>query len=131
MDGLEMPDEFAGRRVERKGRVGIEIIAAAIAAVEIGSGGAGPKEYHAPFFIQGEAAPSVGAADVLISFLVLVSLVTRLARMGNGMKRPADLPGVNVVRPDVAGGSLRAFGETRSNDDQVLIYDPRACHGDV
>ena len=123
MDGLEVPQALAGARVEREQAVAEQVRADAVGAVEIVGRRAGREVGDAALLVDGDLAPGVGAADVLPGVL-RPGVVAELARMRNGVERPDQLAGEDVVRAEIAGRRSVAFAGRRAQDDQVLEDAP-------
>ncbi len=98
---LEMPDTLSRTRVEREDRVRKKIVAEPIGAIEIEGRGARASEDHAELVIHGQSGPDVGATRNLPR-IGRPGRVAELARMRNGMKAPAQLTGLQIVRANVA-----------------------------
>ena len=103
MHDLEMPQPLAGPRIEREQAVAEEVVALAIAAVEIVRWRAGRQKHDAVLLVEREIAPRVRAARVpeggLRPRFVSVFTGTR-----NRVERPHELSGEHVVRADISGG---------------------------
>ena len=84
---LEMPQTFAGARVEREQTVAEEVCAGAIGAIEVVLGTAGRDIDDAACFVDRELRPRVGAADCL-PCICWPRVVTELAGPRHGVKRP-------------------------------------------
>ena len=91
MHGLEMPEPFAGARVERQQAVGEEIRAVPIRAVEIVGRRSGRDVDDAALLVDRHRAPVVRAAGVLVGVL-RPGLVAELAGHRDGVKLPDLLP---------------------------------------
>ena len=99
---LLMPDPLAGAGVDRDERVGEQVVALAIAAVEVVARAAEADERDAVLLVDGELAPVVpAAADLLVAFRPRV--VAELPFVRNDMEDPGELPGPHVVGMDVGG----------------------------
>ena len=87
MDALEVPDLFAGLGVEREQGVGVEVVADAVAAVEVVDRRAGGREDHSAGRVDRESGPCVGGASRL-PCACGPGLVAWLAGMWNGVEGP-------------------------------------------
>ena len=124
LDRLKMPDALAGVRIEREERVGEQVVAGTVGAVEIGRGGAGGDEDESTFYIDCHSRPVVGAARVGPGVL-RPGVVAVLAGTRNGVERPAKPPGADVVGADVAARCRQALGRPAADDVQILVDDAR------
>ena len=79
MDQLEVPDALAGARVEADQAIGEEIVAGAVAAVEIAGRRLDRDVDVAEFLVGAQRRPGAGVAGVLPG-VVLPGLVAELAR---------------------------------------------------
>ena len=102
MHRLEMPEPLAGARVERDQAIAEEIRARPVCAVEIVGRRTGRHVDDPALLVDGELAPAVRAADVLVRVL-RPCVVAVLARSRDGMELPDEVAGQHVVRANVAG----------------------------
>src|SRR4051794_4711500 len=65
---------------------------------------------------------------MLIGFFVVPGFVTLFSRLRYGMKNPAKLPTMNIIRSYMPGGCGRFFRNPCSYDDQVFKNNSR-CRG--
>src|SRR5690348_10858727 len=128
--GLEMPDPFSGAGIEREQRIGKEVGADTIAAIEVGSRRAGRYEDDAPFRIEGHSRPRIRAAGGL-PCAVRPGVVPEFAWPRNGMKGPANAAAVDVVRPHVTRGGAFAFSDACTLNEQILVNDPRTRRDEI
>src|SRR4051794_19792873 len=106
---LEMPDSFPGPGIERDQRVGEQVIAHTVAAIEIERRRAGGQEDHASFLVNAQSTPIIGSTGALIG-VTRPCLVAELARMRDGVKDPLLLACDDVEGADVTGrGGSGAF----------------------
>ena len=120
MDALEVPEALAGGGVEGEEGVGVEIVAEAGCAVEVGYRGAGGDVDDAAVGVDGHAGPVVGCAGGLPGVggpgLAMPGFVAGFAGVGDGVEGPAEGSGADVVGADVAGrarGGFRVCGRRR------------------
>src|SRR5271163_5199611 len=97
---LVIPDQFAGAGIQREQTIAIQVRSWSIGAVEIVFRTRRRNIDDAALHIQSHAAPIVGASDRLPR-IFWPGLITRLARMGNGMERPRQAAGADVVSANV------------------------------
>src|ERR1700722_12723699 len=115
MDGLKMPDSFAGGRIEGEERVGEQVVSRPVVAVEIGSCRSGGRKNNSAFFIHRHAGPVIRGAGISPGVL-RPGLVPELARTRNGVKRPYQLTGPDVVGSDVSGRRGERFRIASANN---------------
>src|SRR5262245_38418495 len=101
MHELLMPEALARARVERDGRVRVEVVARAVAAKEVVARGAERDEHDPVRLVDGQLAPVVDAAGRRVPFL-RPRLVTELAFVRNAVEDPDELARDDVVRLHVA-----------------------------
>ncbi len=129
VDALEVPEALAGVGVEGEERVGEEIVADAIAAVEIHDGGAGWCVDDAVFGVEGHAGPVVGGASGLPG-VGRPGAGAEFAGARDGAEAPDELAGADVVGADVAGRGGMGFWIAATDDDEVFVDDAGRCeHG--
>ena len=119
-----MPDALAGVRIEREERVGEQVVAGTVCAVEIGRGGSGGDEDESTLYIDCHARPVVGTARVGPGVL-RPSVVAELAGTRNGVERPAQPSCSDVVGADVSVRRGQSFGRPATDDVQILVDDAR------
>ena len=132
LDGLEMPDSFARAGVQSQQRIGEQVVAHAIGAVEVIGGRPGGHEDHTSLFVQRHTGPIVGRSGILPRFLG-PRIVAELARMRNGVKRPANLAGADVEGADVTGCRRQVFARHETHDQHVFVSYAGCgrAHGDL
>ncbi len=101
VDDLKMPDAFAGARVEAHQAFVEEIVAGAMAAVEIAGGRFDGQIDVAEFGIGAHGRPDGGVAGVFPGS-VLPGFVAEFARLRDGVEGPEQLAGANVEAAHVA-----------------------------
>ncbi len=101
-------------------RVGVEVVADAVGAVEVVDGGAGGGEDDAALLVDDHAGPVVGGAGGLPGVLG-PGLVAGFAGVGDGVEAPAQLAGVDVVGADVAVRGGVGLWRAEADDDQVFV----------
>src|SRR5437016_14040714 len=97
-----MPDSLAGFGVQSDQTIREEIVANAVHAVEIKSGGAGRSIDNSSLGIESHACPVVRGTGGFPS-LCRPGLVSNFAGMRNGVKSPAQSAPANVVAAHVNG----------------------------
>ena len=121
-----MPQPLSGARVEREQAVAEQIVALAIAAVEIVRRRSGRQKDDAVLLVEREIAPRVRAArvpeGVLRPRFVSVFTGTR-----NRMERPHELSGEHVVRADISWRRAVALADVRSDDEEIFEDAARAA----
>ncbi len=138
VDGLEVPAQLArARRRAATTRVGVEVRAGAVAAVEVGARRADGQEHEAAREIGGDRGPDVGGAGARGA--ALPGLVSRLARARDGVEGPAQRAAAHVEGAHVAGRRVRAqrVGDRRADHDhvadhragEVTLYSQASCSG--
>src|SRR5262245_28559248 len=124
---LLMPDPLAGASIDRDERVGVQVVAFAIAAVEVVTRGAESDERDAVLLVDRELAPVVHAtADLVMAFRPRV--VAELAFVRNDMEDPRELPRPNVVGVNV-GGRSAVVRSTGQRDDEEVLEDSTGIAG--
>ena len=120
------PLQRAGRGIERDQAVAVEVLALAIAAVEVGGGRSGRRKDEAALDVDGQVRPGVRARAVLPA-VALPRLDARLAGARHGVKRPQQLAAARVPAANVAVESRarRAFAVAAAGDDDVAVDDRR------
>ncbi len=121
---LEMPDAFAGLSIERKQRIGKEIVTYAIAAIEVEDGRTGGHIHDAAFGIDRHAGPVVCGAGILPGVFG-PGVIAEFARMRDGVKGPAHSAGVHIEGADVTRRRGMGFGILSAHDDQVFVNRSR------
>ena len=127
VDDLVVPDAATGPRVETDDAVREQVVALAVAAVEVVRRSADRQVDVAEFQVGGHRRPDVGAADPF-GGAVLPGRVAELAAAGHGMEGPQQLAGTGVVTADVAGRPLRLrrpVHDRRADDDHVADHGRR------
>ena len=119
MHDLEVPQALSRARVEREQAVAEQIVALAIAAVEIVRRRAGRQKDDAVLLVEREIAPRVRAARVPEGILG-PRLVSVFTGPRNRVERPHELAAEHVVRADVPRRRPVAFADVRSDDDEIF-----------
>ena len=130
MHALEVPHALAGLRVERHQRLGEQVGAGPMAAVEVVGRRAERQVDVAELFVGRHVRPHVGAAGVGPR-IVAPRLVAELALLRNRMNRPQPLAGAHVEAADVAARPFlvrRAVVNAGADDDHVAADDRRRAH---
>src|SRR5688572_21053742 len=124
---LLMPDSLAGARIDRDERVGEQVVALAIAAVEVVARAAESDERDAVLLVNSELAPVVPAAAQL-PMALWPRLVAELAFVRNDMEDPRELSGPHVVGMDVRGRAA-VVRSTGQRDDEEVLEDATGITG--
>ena len=124
MTRLKVPDALAGIGVERQQRIGEQIVAEAVRAVEIGRRAAGGRVHDAALLVHRHARPVVRRPAVRPG-VFRPGVVAEFARMRNGVEAPAELAGAHVVGAYVARRGGQSLGRPPADDQHVLIDDAR------
>src|SRR5690349_7169969 len=119
-NGLEMPDALARFGFEGEQAIGEEVVANAVASVEIEGGGTGGNVQNAGVGIERHARPIVGGAAGLPRVL-RPSFIAVLAGMRNGVKGPARLSGAHVEGTDVPRSGRKCLRFAASHDEKVFV----------
>src|ERR1700691_3759908 len=101
MHHLEMPDEFSRPGIEREQAIAKEVRSGSIGSVEVIFRAGGRDEDDAALFIERQTAPGV-CAPHRFPCVFRPGVVSKLARMRNGMEYPDQAPGLNVVGTNVS-----------------------------
>jgi hypothetical protein len=128
MHQLVVPEAAAGPRVEGDERIGEQVVALSIAAVEVEPRAAGVDERDAALLVHRRLAPVVPATRPLVG-LRWPRFVTDFTGQRNGVEHPQDLAGHDVVSLDLGGvrvvlGSLR-----RQRHDHDVLEDAPGIAG--
>src|SRR5437667_3479004 len=117
-----MPDSFACLSIQSNQAICEEIVADAVAAVEIKCGGARWDIDNSALGIERHPGPIVRCATGLPGVFG-PSAIPKLPGMRNGVKRPAQLARANVEGTDVARGSGESFGIAAADNHQIFVND--------
>src|SRR5262245_50273159 len=103
---LEMPNDFAGVRIDRKRRVGIQMCAGAGSAGELGvrNRGCGPPEDQVQLGIIAAGAPE-RTALALLQRNAVPGGIARIARPRNGVRTPELSAGFRIVGSEKAAAA--------------------------
>src|SRR5215469_12331794 len=129
MNRLEVPELFARRGVDSDEAVGIEIVAEAIAAVEIVRARAGGGKDDAALLIHGNAGPGIGAAGFQIRIFG-PGVITLLAGIWDCMEGPEQFAAADVPATEVARRSRRRFAHSAMRNENILVKSSRTGHVD-
>ena len=129
MDALEMPEALAGVGVEGEQRVGEEVVAEAIATVEIKDSRASGRVENAAFGIESHAGPVVCGSGGLPR-TIGPGFVAKFAGMRNRVEGPAQGPAVHVEGANVARGRGMGFRIASADDDEVFVDEAGGGKGD-
>src|SRR5204863_8660147 len=122
MDTLKMPESFACLSIQSNQAICEEIVADAVAAVEIKCGGARWDIDNSALGIERHTGPIVRCAAGLPG-VSGPSAIPKLPGMSNGVKRPVQLAGTNVESVNVARGRGMSLGLASSIDQQIFLSD--------
>src|SRR5437773_7361626 len=111
-----MPDAFSGVRLESDQRIREQVVAGSIGPVEVEGGGTRRNKDQASLYVKGHSSPVIGAANVLPG-VFRPRFVAELSGMRDSVKRPAQAPGSEVVRTNVARGRRQRLA--RSEERRV------------
>ena len=125
MNALKVPDFLACFRVQGDQAIGEEVVTNAVSAVKIKSGRACGHVKNSALGIESHARPVVCGPG---SFPrpPRPGFVTEFAGVRNGVKRPAQFAGENVISANVAGRRGEGLRVAAADDDEVLVDDSRA-----
>src|SRR5579864_2228762 len=122
MRSLEIPFHLAGRGVQRHEGRAVQILSLAVATIKVGGWLADAEKDHAALDVDRHRPPNVDTRAILPT-VALPRLVARLARPGDGMKRPNQLPGTDAPGANIAHRAKTGrFLHAATRDHQVLIY---------
>ena len=119
MHGLEMPQIFAGARIESEQAVGEQIVARAIAAIQFIFGGRDRKIRDAALLVDGDLTPHIHAAHVLVGVL-WPRVVPEFALTRNRVEHPCQLARAHVKRAQIARRRQITFAGKASENDQIF-----------
>src|ERR1700730_14313119 len=122
MHSLKMPYPLAGLCIQGNQAIGEQIIANSITAVEVRHRGTGRDINDSTPGIERHTGPVVGGAAGLPR-VPGPGLIAKLPRTRNGMKRPAQLSGAHIERPDIARRRRVGFRIASTDDQQILVDD--------
>src|ERR1700730_7658725 len=117
---LKVPHALAGVRIESQQRIREKVVAGAVSSIVVLQRLAARCRGHKhqpPPLIQRHAGPIVGPIRTLPR-IRRPGLIAGLARMGNGMKRPAYSPSAHIERADITGGEA-----CTAKNDQITVHD--------
>src|SRR5207249_3237674 len=120
MNGLEIPFQFAGLRVERDQTVTVKIGAFAVGTMEIVGRRTMRQIDKTRFRIQADQAPDI-RSGTLLPVVAFPCLTTWLSGARNRVKLPDEFARVSVPRSCVSSESQTGlFLNTCTGDDEVL-----------
>ena len=122
MDELIVPDALAGASIERKKRVGKEVLPETIAAVEIVSSGSGRNVNDAALGVEAQARPGIGATRKLPRILG-PRVISKFSRMRDRVETPHELAGPDIERTDVTRNSGQGFRRAVAENEKVFEDD--------
>src|SRR4051812_6168796 len=122
MHCLEVPDAFAGFRVQRQFTIAEQVIAQPVTTIKVKRGRTGRNVNDAGLLIYRHSGPVIGAA----AFLPCVfrpGVITEFAGTRNGMKTPVLFSGANIIGADIPRKSGEGLGQTSTDDEEILVDD--------
>src|SRR5580698_10276196 len=122
MYALEVPESLAGRGIEGEDGVGVEIVADAVAAVEVEYRGARRSVDDSAFGVERHPCPVVGCAGGL-PCIFGPGFVAGLSRMRDGVEAPGQFAGAHVEGADVSRWRGMRLRIAAADDDEVLVDD--------
>ena len=115
-----MPDSLACLRVQGQQTIREEIVANAIGAVEIKCGGACRCINNSALGIERHPSPIIrGAAG--LPCVLWPSVMAEFTGMRDGVKRPAQFAGANVVGANVTGRRGESLGIASADNQQISV----------
>ena len=133
MDGLEVPDPFAGRGVDADETFGVDVVAVPQPSVVVAGGRAGGQVDIAEFLVGGHRRPHVRVADRLPG-VVLPGVDVLLALLGDGVEPPLELPRADIVAAHMPRRVVvleREVEDAGADDDGVADHDHGLAVADV
>src|SRR2546426_194025 len=124
-----MPDAFSGVRLESDQRIREQVVAGSVGSVEVEGGGTRRNKDQASLLVKGHSSPVIGAANVLPG-VFRPRFVAELSGMRDSVERPAQTPGSEVVRANMARGRGQRLTHNAAENKEVLVHDARGCGGD-
>ena len=118
-----MPDPLSRLGIQGNQRVSKQIIANAISAIEVKNSRSGGHIDNATIDIDRHAGPVVGGPGIFPRVL-RPGVITKLARVGNGVERPAQGSGAYIKGSNVPGRRRVGFGVCPADNDQILVDTP-------
>src|SRR6266568_1748 len=118
---LEMPNPLAGECIQAQRAIRKEVIAFAVAPIEVGRGRAGAQENQAAFLVHARAAPVVGRSGAFPR-VAFPGLMTEFVRARNGVESPQLLAGPHVKGAGIARRWPATFGAREPQDYNVPVH---------
>ncbi len=128
MDELEVPLVSARRRVERDDRVRVQVVAAALGAVDVRARGAGAEDQQVALLVDRRGVPEAGAAQSRAVALPR-RVRDRIVAVTGQPELPLDLAGLRVERRQPASGEELRTGV--ADVDETVVVDRRRDRGRV
>src|SRR5580704_10366412 len=97
VNALKMPEPLASFCVQGEQRIGEQVVAQPVPAVEIGYCRTSRGINDSPFYVDRHSAPVVGRTSVRPR-LFRPGFITKFPRMRNRMKTPPERPGMHIER---------------------------------
>ena len=119
MDRLKVPHDFARRRAEGNDRIGVAVVASALAAEVIRARAARGHENQIALRIGGEDRPGVGRSGS-VRHRSPPARPRRIGRItGHGVPAPAKRAGARVIRTHLAAGRVETaiVGDRGAGDE--------------
>src|SRR4051812_40381921 len=98
---LKMPDSLTRVCLQRNQAVCKQVVAGSVRAVKVKRRRSCWNKHDPSLLIESDTRPGICAAEILPS-ICRPSLIAELTGMRYRVKRPSNLPRVDVERPDVA-----------------------------
>src|SRR5580704_6585352 len=122
VDGLKMPDAFAGFGVQREQAIGEKIRANTVHAIKIHCGRAGRNIDNSTLQIDSHSGPIIcGTAG--FPGVPRPGVVAELARMGDSVKGPAKFSGADIECANVPWRRRKGLRVAPTDDDQILVHN--------
>ena len=125
--GLEVPDALAGARVEQRERQLAKRSSPTRSGVEVGRGRTGRHVNDAPLCIDCHPRPIVRRAAVCPGVRG-PGVIAEFARVRNGVERPAQFAGPDVVGADIARWRGQRFRIAPAHNQQIFEHDAGTGH---
>src|SRR4051794_38376033 len=116
MDGLKVPKALSGASIDGDEAIGKQVGARPVSAVEIVSRRAGRNVHDPALLIDAHFTPVVHSADILPR-IRRPRVITELTGMRDGMERPREFSGQDVVRADIPGRRAILFAGRRADNN--------------
>src|SRR6266446_980196 len=129
VDPLKMPDALARLRIQGNQAICEKIVTDAIGAIEIKCRRARGYIDNSALRIERHSGPIVRSAAGLPR-IAGPGVIAKFTRVRDGVKRPAQLAGPNVVGANITRRGGKSLRVSSANDHQFLVNDARAAQND-